>query len=412
MKQQIDDIKRQEDIRKAEHNRHLAETTFIQEQREDLEMKNALLEQEMQAMQDEARRRQQQEHEHEEQRRLERAAPLTASPPPAPLHAHDPPQEVFLSNEKLLAELTTLKKAISASSHSPSSDDELLAMFSRLQFLQDVLEKRDVEIDAAQLLARSFRRQSGLDVGPQHTLQRRRSSMGEATLRKSFSRGSSLDERQSLSRQDSDDRKSFSRRSSLDERQSLSRQDSDDRKSFSRRSSLDERQSLSRQDGDDRKSFSRRSSLDERKSLSRQDSDDRQSFSRLSGLGVNSDSKNQRLDRLGSSGSIRSNSFNRQGSVEDTFNDEDLDMDDVYGQQSDVQDMQQVEEDPRIIKLQEQISLLSNNILSKSFSDNTLLVMFDELDDLKQELAMLKGANYQPEVIRTIFKEEDSFVDH
>jgi hypothetical protein len=34
---------------------------------------------------------------------------------------------------------------------------------------------------------------------------------------------------------------------------------------------------------------------------------------------------------------------------------------------------------------------LSTNILSKSFTDKTLLSLFDQLDDLKRELAVLKG---------------------
>lgn len=87
--------------------------------------------------------------------------------------------------------------------------------------------------------------------------------------------------------------------------------------------------------------------------------------------------------------------------MEEPLDDEDLDIDDVYGQEG-AQEEVQVVEDPRVTKLQEEISLLSSNILSKSFSDNTLLVMFDQLDDLKLELAVLKGIDLQSEVRNNI----------
>lgn len=145
------EIQRQEDKHKAEHERHMAETSMIQQQQKELEKKNALLEQEMRDMQQqEARRRQLEDdevrrQEQEELQRLRKAerdrearvlphpAPFASSPSALSDSRLDPPHESFLSNEQLLAEITVLKRAISASSRNQSSDDELLSMFTRLQ---------------------------------------------------------------------------------------------------------------------------------------------------------------------------------------------------------------------------------------------------------------------------------------
>jgi hypothetical protein len=63
----------------------------------------------------------------------------------------------------------------------------------------------------------------------------------------------------------------------------------------------------------------------------------------------------------------------------------------------------EVETDPRVIKLQQQISILSTNILSKSFTDKTLLAMFDQLDDLKREMAALKGIDLPAQVDLVVY---------
>ena len=317
---QINEMQRQEELRKAEHNRRLAETQLLQQQQRDLELKNATIAREMK---DEELRRQaraellREEQDEERQRQVDLKLQQLQQ---GALESQNASKEMLMTNEQLLSELSTLKKMISASTNTNSSDDELLVMFSKLQVLQDILEKRDVEIDAAQLLARTFRRQSSQDVSPSLTKLRRRSSLEEKPpVRLSLSRQSSLENGSTVTQRSSVERKSFSRQTS--------------------------------------------GSSVVSKSLGRQDS--RESNVSCQGTG------NKRVDD--------SDAF-RESFASIYGGDDDNDDDEI-----------QVEMDPRILKLQHEISLLSTNILSKSFTDKTLLSLFDQLDDLKRELAVLKG---------------------
>lgn len=336
---QINEMQRQEEVRRAEHKQRIAETQLLQQQQRELELKNAAMALEME--QEEVRRREreellreQEEREREQQQRerehqIDRQ--LQQLQDPASKETVDPPPiEAQMSNEQLLNELAILKKAISASNSLNSTDEELLLMFSKLQVLQDILEKRNVEIDAAQLLARTFRRQSSKDVVPGQQLRRR---------------------------------------SSLEEKPPA-------RKSLSRQSSLENRPSASRRGSIERPTQLRRSSIDNKKSITRQSSG---SMTSISSLGLDES---------------RATSFSRQTSMGELSDDGAAyreSIDSVYGGGGDEEDILEVETDPRVIKLQQQISLLSSRILSKSFTDKTLLAMFDQLDDLKRELAMLKG---------------------
>ena len=204
---QINEMQRQEELRKAEHERRLAETLLVQQQQKELELKNAAAEQEKLR------------EEEEEFKRLEMAEHLREKM----RDSHDlydplnPPKEVYLSNDDLIAELRDLKKKISASSQVETSDDELLEMFSRLQILQDILEKRDVEIDAALLLARSFRRQSGRRKSDHenNTSRNRRSSLEKRSSKNNLE----LDIDRTLSRRNSSESiisRSYSRQGSVD----------------------------------------------------------------------------------------------------------------------------------------------------------------------------------------------------
>jgi hypothetical protein len=312
---------------------------MLQQQQVELEMKNAAiaLEMEQEELRSRARAKMLRDEEEHERARAERQREeeedqheqeidrqlARLQQPVSGKDVQDSAQEL-MSNDQLIAELTMLKRAISTSSSLNSTDDELLAMFSQLQVLQDILEKRDVEIDAAQMLARTFRRQSGQDVGPGQKL-RRRSSVEKPPGRQSFSRHDSLENKQA-----------GSRRGSIEYRKSLSRQSSG---------------------GTDR-------------AVGRQDSLE----SNFSMINVEDDDAAYR------------------GSIDAVYGRED------EGDKDDEDEVNYVETDPRVLKLQQQISLLSSNILSKSFTDKTLLSMFDQLEGLKRQLAALKGIEMPDEV--------------
>lgn len=318
---QINELQRQEELRRAEHERRMAEAQHMRRQQEEQTKRVEVEKQRKRLMEGEL--------DPTCLRGKEEAKKPTTSFDPM-----NPPREVFLSNEQLLAQFATLKKSIV--SRSDLTDDELLEMFEKLQVLQDILEKRDVEIDAAQLLARSYRRQSHRE---DTSRVRRRSSV---ELKKTVSRQSSLESSRGLSRQ-----------SSVDSSAGLEDKSEESTRRVSRQSSLNSQCDS----GENWKQLSRRQSS---------------------------------LRDARESCDVESDDSDRPSGLEDTMHEDHMDA----GGESD-----DVETDPRAIELQRQISSLSNSILSKSFSDRDLLAMFDQLDELKRELAHIKGIEVTSEGI-------------